>query len=63
MLRTSELFGVSRQIADGRWVPALPLPDDFIVSRIRDAWAVLRGRAHAIRDDDPSAGHDGSEGA
>lgn len=36
--------------ADKRWHPARPLPDPFI-TRVRDAWAVLVGRADAVRWD------------
>lgn len=49
MLKTSELEGVSTQLTDGRWVPALPVPDGFIKIRLHDAWLVLTGKAHAIQ--------------
>lgn len=49
MLKTSDLLGVSTQLPDGRWVPALPLPCGFIWIRLKDAWEVFRGRAEAIR--------------
>ena len=35
---------------DGRyWEPALPIPAMSWSLRLRDAWAVLKGEAHAIR--------------
>jgi hypothetical protein len=49
MLKTSDLDGVSTQLSNGRWVPALPLPDFLIWRRLRDAWLVFRGKAHAIQ--------------
>jgi len=49
MLRTSELAEVSTQLPDGRWVPALPVPEFLIWRRLKDAWLVLRGKAHAIQ--------------
>lgn len=50
MLKTSDLMGVSTQLPDGRWVPALPIPHYFLKLRIRDAWLVLTGKAHAIQE-------------
>lgn len=52
MLKTSDLIGVSTQTKDGRWVPALPLPVTFLKIRLRDAWAVFRGQAQAIQQDE-----------
>ena len=49
MLKTSELEGVSTQLPDGRWVPALPVPDFLIWRRLKDAWLVFTGKAHAIQ--------------
>lgn len=41
--------GPSTQHPSGAWEPALPLPDGLLMNRLRDAWAVLTGKAHAIR--------------
>ena len=40
-------WDVSRQLADGRWVPARPL-DGPAIWRWKAAWAVFRGRADAF---------------
>lgn len=32
---------------EGKWIPSRPLPGPF-VSRLRDAWKVLWGRAEAV---------------
>jgi hypothetical protein len=49
MYTLSELYewDVRAEIEPGRWVPARPL-DGPAIYRIRDAWAVLRGRADAF---------------
>jgi len=38
----------NRELYEGRWIPSRPLPGPFI-RRLLDAWAVLRGRAEAVR--------------
>lgn len=35
------------EIRPGKWVPSKPLPGPLLW-RLRDAWAVLRGRAEAL---------------
>ncbi len=42
MLMTS-----SQQEPDGRWIPARPMIEPFVI-RLRDAWRVLRGEAEAV---------------
>ena len=34
---------------NGKWVPARPIRFDSLRSRIRDAWAVLMGKADAFK--------------
>lgn len=58
MLKTSDLAGASKLAAprldrpssDGRWVPALPIAHPDLWYRLKDAWAVLLGRAQAIQE-------------
>jgi hypothetical protein len=50
MMTMRELLtsGVSSSPDGKHWEPALPCPSPFWRERLRDAWAVFRGRAHAI---------------
>lgn len=48
MERIENLLDCQTQIADGRWVPALPLQPSWLQFRLRDAWAVWKGRATAV---------------
>lgn len=47
--KLADLFdpSVRTQLPDGRWVLSVPLP--FYGDYLRAAWAVLRGRAVAVR--------------
>ena len=38
----------AQQEHEGRWIPSRPVPGP-LWSRLRDAWAVLWGRAEAVR--------------
>jgi hypothetical protein len=40
--------GIMAGLPDGRWVLAVSEPYDTLGSRLRGAWWVLTGRAHAI---------------
>lgn len=45
--------GVSREVKNSRgsgWVIAHPIPSPFLRDRLRDAWAVWKGRAIAVRE-------------
>ncbi len=57
MITTRELIdgASSPSPKDGRWLPVLPL-GPVLPQRIRDAWAVLTGRAQAIQDESGSTG-------
>ena len=33
---------------DGRWVPSRPFKGDDLLTRFKDAWAVLTGKADAV---------------
>lgn len=49
MLTMKELMTGPRSSPDGKhWEPSLPYPAPMI-RNIRDAWEVLNGRAHAVR--------------
>jgi hypothetical protein len=42
--------GAQTRLPDGRWVRAVPLPFyGGLFDRCRDAWAVIRGDAYAVR--------------
>lgn len=41
--------GAGAQMPDGRWVRAVPVPYPTVgLERLRAAWWVLTGRAHAV---------------
>lgn len=44
--------GAASPRKDGRWLPCLPIPATDYLTRIRDAWKVLSGKAEAIIDGD-----------
>ena len=47
MMEADEIARSQAEI-DGRWVASRPLPASFW-ERLRDAWAVLLGRAEAVK--------------
>lgn len=52
MIIADDLQGCQRELqVDGKrgWVVALPMQAPF-TWRLSDAWAVLRGKAHAVRE-------------
>ncbi len=54
----------SVEVAPGKWAPARPIPSSVIWHRIRDAWAVLIGKADAVcypegGNDEPRTGEEG----
>lgn len=53
MLTTKDIVDGPVRSPDGkRWYLALPVAGPLMY-RLRDAWAVIRGRAEAIREVDP----------
>ena len=50
-----------RTAAGTIWIPAEPLPDP-LAWRLRDAWAVVRGRAHVVQWPKEADHQQGGEG-